>query len=200
MNSRWAALFVVALSACPVVMPPGDQQLGLYSTVANNPVGECSLSADGGADAGEVVLTFDSTITRSSTSGQVWLTIAGYTRDAGFDGQYFESTASATRVFDRCGGCQTQLEETISALLLSRPQLDALAGQCPLDPFDPASIPANVDGGVLPPQITSLGFDGARLCGTLTTVVRAYGMSDGGACAPECDGCAVRYQLRGDRR
>jgi hypothetical protein len=183
------------LTACPVASPPGDQPMGLYSLGATlSDRDDCALPEISGADFG-----FEATLTRDSSSEQAWMTLAGYSREATFDGQYFTSVHSAPRVFAECSDCETQLVETISVSMLSRSQSDAVGGQCPSDALDGGTPGIDPDAGIAGPRQTAQGFDAVRLCGVLRSEVVATGL-DGGACSAKCNGCGVRYQLRGDRR
>ena len=199
MPRRDAWWLLLALSACPTqTVLPGDEALGSYGATAVPVATDCQLTevvearADGGG-----TLTFDATISRDSTSGATWLSIAGYSRDAGFDGQVLISTVSATRVFAQCGGCQNRMVETIAFAVLSRSQSDAVGGVCPDDVLD-GGVPRGE--GIAAPSQTDAGYDGVRLCGVIEDRLEADGLADGGACDPVCAHCTLRYQLRATRR
>lgn len=153
----------------------------------------CQLSEVTAADFG-----FNVVLTRDSASTHAWVTLNGYSRDAGFDGQVLNSTAEASRVFQNCSGCRTRVVETMAVAVLSRSQIDAGAA-CPPNALDGGINQPNPDAGIFGPRQTETGFDALRLCGELTTLVVAESFGDG-TCNPSCDGCMVRYQLRGDRR
>lgn len=204
--SRGAGLLLLLLAGCPVVPPPGDVSMGHYALSASGGAPrledgglgrppECPLLEEvTGAD-----FDFDAVLTRESTSQRAWVTLTGYSREGTFDGQVLTSEAEANRVFEACGKCSTKVVETISVAVLSISQNDRLGGTCPENPLD-GGVVANPDAGLFPPGQTSQGYDGVRVCGELTTRVAALGLADGGACEPQCDGCIVRYSLRGDRR
>lgn len=197
-----AALAALVFCGCPAPVLPGDQPMGTWAmtaTVANRGPA-CELAElQPQTDGGVTDFSFRGVLTRQSTTTEAWLTLAGYSREGTFDGQYFATSSEADRVFsDRdCSECQTKLVEDIYVAVLSRTQAEALGGRCP-DVID-GGVPVP-DGGVLPPGQTMQGFDAVRLCGSLTTSVVGTGTADGGACAPKCSGCLIEYQLRGERR
>lgn len=190
------------LSACPVPTLPGDQPMGLYSLSAtfSDRDESCILpELQPPNDGGTFDFGFDATLTRDSSSTQAWMTLAGYSREGTFDGQYFTTVHDAPRVFSACSLCETRVTESITFSMFSRSQGDAVGGQCPDDALDGGTPLPNPDAGITGPRQTTQGFDAVRLCGRLTTVLTSIGL-DGGACKSECSGCALRYQLRGDRR
>ncbi len=206
------ALACLALLGCPLKPPPGDVAMGQYAISASS--GVVGYLSDGGieADGGEAPVcqlmevssgdfTFDATLTRQSTSDVAWMTLNGYSREGTFDGQVLSTTAQANRVFATmaCSKCSTRVVETITVAVLSRSQNEAVSSQCP-ENATTGGVPVDPDAGILAPGQAVQSYDAVRLCGELTTVVVALGLVDGGACAPECGGCTVRYQLRGDRR
>ncbi len=195
MKLRLGALVALTLLGCPAPIPPGDLAMGQYAMTASGAVREaCSLDEVNGAD-----FTFNATLTRDSSSDVAWVTLNGYSREGTFDGQVVSSQAEANRVFVRCAKCSTRVVETISVSVLSRSQNEAVMGVCPENALD-GGVTTNVDAGIVPPGLTTQGYDAVRLCGELMTTVVALGIADGGACEPECSGCSVRYQLRGERR
>ncbi len=195
MRLGWGALLALAWLGCPAPIPPGDVAMGQYAMTASGAVREaCALDEVNGAD-----FTFNTTLTRDSASQTAWVTLNGYSREGTFDGQVVSSQAEATRVFVKCAKCSTRVVETISVSVLSRSQNEAANRVCPENPLDGGVI-TKLDAGIVPPGLTTQGYDAVRLCGELTTTVVALGIADGGACEPECSGCAVRYQLRGERR
>ncbi len=151
---------------------------------------ECSLE--------EVVnetFSFDLVLSRDEGSGEGWLTLNGYTRDGGFDGQNFVSTADAARIFVACQGCRTRMTETFRFQVYSGSQWSA-AGQVCRD-----EVPApNETEGIVAPGRTEQGFDAAQLCGSLEMSVNSTGTADGGACDAACDSCRVSYRLQATRR
>ena len=213
---RGAGALALALTwlGCPAKPLPGDTAMGQYAVSATggeigfvSDAGEVDAGLDGGVEAPTCQLEevtaadfdFTAVLTRDSASSSAWVTLNGYTREGTFDGQVLTSTAEASRVFVACAKCSTRVVETISVAVLSRSQNDALGGQCPEDALD-GGVVANPDAGIIGPGSTSQGYDAVRLCGELTTLVVADGLSDGGACDPKCGGCTVHYQLRGERR
>ena len=196
-------LFLVGwCAACSSTPPPGDFPMGNWSFNASAPVAEaCELSeVTGPADGGIQPFAFNGVVTRESTSMRAWLTLAGYSREGTFDGQFFATEASASRVFGLCGECQTRLVETIEVAVLSRSQSDALVGACVFEGDGGVRVP--LGGGAVPPSQTPMGFDAVRMCGRLTTRVENDGptMPDAGACPARCAGCRVQFELRGERR
>ena len=143
--------------------------------------------------------SFEAVLTRQSTSDRAFVTLSGYSREGTFDGQVLTASAEANRVFEACGKCSTRVVETISVAVLSISQNGAAGGACPENPLD-GGLVVNPDAGVFPPGQTLQGYDAVRLSGELMTTVVALGIADGGACETECSGCAVRYQLSGERR
>lgn len=191
--------------ACAVPPLPGDQPMGQYSLSATQGVrgyygvpdveggARCELEEITGAD-----FDFEATLTRDSASEQAWVILNGYAREATFDGLILNSQAEASRIFSRCTTCPTHVVETMTVAVLSRSQ--AGAGECPEGALDGGVPMPDADAGIRGPQQTSSGFDAVRLCGELSTQVVADVLADGGACEPQCAGCTVRYQLRGERR
>lgn len=207
----WGALaLTAAVMGCPVKPLPGDQAMGQYAMTATAGVPGYladggNLREDGGAPECQLaevtadLLTFDATLTRESSSQRAWITLNGYSREGTFDGQVLSSQAEASRVFVACSKCSTRVVETITVAVLSRSQNEAFGGACPENALDGGVVP-NADAGLTGPGQTTQGYDAVRLCGELRTVVLALGLVDGGACEPQCGGCTVHYQLRGDRR
>ncbi len=188
---------MVALTwlGCPAPVPPGDVAMGQYAMTASGALrDQCALDEVNGAD-----FTFTATLTRDSASQLAWVTLNGYSREGTFDGQVVSSQAEANRVFVKCAKCSTRVVETVTVSVLSRSQNESVMGVCPENALD-GGVSANLDAGLFPPGLTTQGYDAVRLCGELRTTVVALGIADGGACAPECSGCGVRYQLRGERR
>lgn len=204
--TRGALLLALGLSGCPVKPPPGDVAMGQYAVSAT---GGAPQLPDGGlgrppecVDLTEVTgadFSFDAVLSRESTSDRAFITLSGYPREGTFDGQVLTSTAEANRVFEACSKCSTRVVETISVAVLSISQDDVAGGTCPEHPLD-GGVGAFPPAGVFGPGQTAQGYDAVRVCGELTTQVVALGLVDGGACEAPCNGCIVRYQLRGDRR
>lgn len=190
----WLAALSSVMLGCPQKAPPGNLPMGQYAVTATGGVRTCELAEVTGAD-----FSFDLTLTRESSSAQAWITLNGYSRQGTFDGQVVTSQAQANRVFVACAKCSTRVVESITLAVLSSSQDEAAGRQCPESALD-GGLVVDLDAGVVPPGQTTQGYDAVRLCGELTTTVVAAGLVDGGACEPQCDGCTVRYQLRGERR
>ncbi len=203
----WVA--TVGCSALPA--PPGSENLGAYSFVAeplrglaDGGIGE--LTADGGARCAlpELVpatVAFEGRITRDPSTGQAWLTLGpGYPRDATWDGQVLESEATVARLFPSCAACGGVVaRERIRFALMSRSQSVAVGRRCPQHPLDGGiPTPPGPDGTITGPAQTSEGFDALYACGELTFAVAVL---DGGAdCPAMCSECVVNYGLQGERR
>ncbi len=163
--------------------------MGTFSCSASPVEYACGLNdvTDGG-------FSFSMTLSHDPDSTHAWVTVGGYTRDSGFDGQVFESTAEADRIFDQCAACRTRMVESMRFTVLSRSQWAAL-GSCLPD----AGYPAPNDAGITAPGPSAQGYDAQHLCGEMTETVISDGLPDGGACPALCNGCFIRYQLQGTR-
>jgi hypothetical protein len=205
-------LVACAVAACLTAPPPGNQGLGVYALYADPQVLPDVDGGDGGfwpdCQLGEVntaPFTFEATLTRQSDGSAAWMTLAGYSRDATWDGQVMTSTAVADRVFNECATCNLRIAETITLALLSQSQAAAVGLRCPASPLD-GGVPApRSDAGVLAPSFTDAGFDAVLACGTLTTELEEApdagqdGGVDGG-CPAICLACTTRFVLTGARR
>lgn len=187
--------------------------MGNYSIVAD-PVralpdgGVGELRSDGGLlctlpEVSSASVRFDAQVTREPSTNEAWLTLgSGYPRDAGWDGQFLESTASVRRLFSSCSGCSSVLAtEAIRFALLSRSQSEAVGRRCPSDVLD-GGLPSasSTDAGLTPPRQTPEGFDALYACGELTFSVHATPGENADACPASCSECVVRYTLQGERR
>ncbi len=159
------ALFAVfACFSDPVF--PGDQLVGTFrfDATLDRQRTTCQLTnpdlaplADGG------VFRFEGTFSRNMDGGAGFLTVQGFTRDAGYEGQRVVSLHRASAQLQSCGsGCQgSAVEETLDVILLSNSQ-DVLIGR---------RCSGLVDGGVPdggePPGPTPNGYDAQRACGAL---------------------------------
>ncbi len=189
----WA--LAAGLLACLPAPPPGDEQMGLYFVTASGAERACELDEVSADD-----FEFDAALSRFVATNQAFVTLDGYSRAASFDGQVVTSVATAARVFGACGGCNTRVIERLEVAVLSRSQAAALGGECPAEPLD-GGVPApSPDAGVSLPGPTSEGYDAVRVCGELESRVVADGTADGGACAPQCGSCTVKFRLNGARR
>lgn len=192
--------------------PPGNERLGRYS-IAAEPVrglpdgGIGELLEDGGLgcalpEVSPTSLRFEAQVTRDSSTAQAWLTLGpGYPRDAGWDGQLLDSTASVRRLFPSCGACSgVQATESIRFVLLSRSQSEVVGRRCPDNALDGGTPLPNADAGVTPPRQTPEGFDALYACGELVFSVQASQVEGGEPCPSICSECVVRYTLQGERR
>ena len=185
-----AFLFGIAASGCPSTpIVPGDEILGTFTINATTLTDSCGFSEvpDGG-------FTFSTILSRKKDTGQSYLTLSGYARDAGFDGQTLTSFNAAARTFSACNcSNQTTVEEIIEIVLLSRSQNAALQGQCPpLSLLFDGGIPApDASRGILAPSLQSYGFDAIHACGRLTDKV----LPDSPC---QCSACALTYSLDSD--
>jgi hypothetical protein len=191
-------LVALGLMACPVANPPGEP-MGTYRMSTGEAARACELAEVSPASGVSDTLSFDAVLSRNPEGTEAWLTLAGHTRPASFDGQLFTSVAAASRIFTECSACRTRLVETFRVAVLSRSQAAVLSDQCPPDALD-GGLPQPNDAGIVGPGQTALGFDAVRLCGELTTELVADGLPDGGPCEPRCHSCTARYALRGDRK
>jgi hypothetical protein len=184
------------LSACAATPPPGDERLGVYGLHAVPAGRACSLG-----EVSALPFDFEATLTRQSDGSAAWVTLAGYARDAGWDGQVMRSTAAVDRVFAACP-CGLRVSETITLALLSQSQASAVGLTCPPDALH-GGIPApdagaGADGGIKAPASDGLEFDAILACGELTTALEL--VPDGGVCPAGCLPCTTRFALTGARR
>jgi hypothetical protein len=175
--------------SCETTVPPGTA-MGTFTCSVTPLEYACGLSdvTDGG-------FGFSMVLSHDLNSTQAWVTVGGYTRDAGFDGQVMESTAEADRIFDQCAECRTRMIESMRFTVLSRSQW-AAQGSCLADGGYPAP---DADAGITAPGPSAQGYDAQYLCGQMTETVVSDGLPDGGACPAICGGCFIRYQLQGAR-
>ena len=172
--------------------PRNGRYLDIVDPAQGRAFAQCPDSnRDDVSDAG---FGFTASLSHDRASTQAWMLVGGYVRDAGFDGQYFDTTQDAARIFTQCSVCTTRMVETMRFAVLSQSQWSAL-GSCVYD----GGIPLPDDAGIRAPGPTGQGYDAQHLCGEMTEQVVSDGLADGGACPAECDGCFVRYQLQGTR-
>jgi hypothetical protein len=148
---------------------PGDQVLGTFRFTAkvDRQRTNCNLAGPDFAALGDAgTFTFDGTFSRFADGGGGWFTLQGFSRDAGYEGQMVRSTHRASARLPSCGtACEgTQIEETLSAVLLSHSQDELVGRNCA--GLGDGGVP--LDGGAQPPGPTPNGYDVARACGTLT--------------------------------
>ena len=186
MRRAWPLLLMVM--ACDSTTLPGES-MGSWSFQVTPVEYACGLS-----DVSDAGFGFTASLSHDRASTQAWMLVGGYVRDAGFDGQYFDTTQDAARIFTQCSVCTTRMVETMRFAVLSQSQWSAL-GSCVYD----GGIPLPDDAGIRAPGPTGQGYDAQHLCGEMTEQVVSDGLADGGACPAECDGCFVRYQLQGTR-
>jgi hypothetical protein len=186
-------LLVAGVSSCQTdSRPPGDEVLGTYDFLTEGPTGTCAFP-EIPLDAG---LAFEVTLSRDSSGSPVWLTLGNVAREVGFDGGRVTSVFQARRLFSGCT-CTPNLEETLDVVLLSRTQNEALAGACPVDPFD-GGVPApqpDVDGGIRGPGPGTQGYDAVRACGLLIDELL---LPEG--CTCDAGPCRLVYRTVGVKR
>ncbi|MBN1207745.1 MAG: hypothetical protein JXB05_22970 [Myxococcaceae bacterium] len=164
-------VLTVAAAACfsdPVY--PGDQVLGTFRFDATidwarttcKPGGETVQLGDGGT------LRFEGTFSRNADAGAGYLTVQGFSRDAGYEGQRVVSLHRVGAALPGCGtNCEgSQIEESLDVLLLSSSQDEAVGRRC--SGLVDGGVPGSEDGGTQPPGPTPNGYDVQRACGTLT--------------------------------
>lgn len=182
---KWYPL--VMLLACSTNSGiPGSDIIGTFAMTAEPIERQCELS-----DVPATSFDFLATVSRDPGTGQAWLTLRGYPRAAEWNGQAVVSEASARRIFNDCGGCETQLEESIRLSLLSESQATAVGSQCPVNPLD-GGVPLESEG-ILPPGHQP-GAEALLACGEMSTVIRSANL------CPKCEGCSVHYRLKGVRQ
>ncbi len=197
----WPCLTWCLATGCPATRAPGDVDLGTYEMHADPVSFEgCELPDAGeGVDAGFLLapagFDFEATFSLEADSGRAFMTIGATARDAGWDGQVLDSTASAQRQFTTCAACTTVVTETLVVALLSRSQAEPGALACPANPLDGGTPPPD-DAGVTGPGLTDAGFDSVLACGELHATV----VADGGACPDVCHTCATSFSLQGRRK
>lgn len=185
---------LLGLMACPTPTVPGDEVLGSFGLRADLLERNCQVENVFGAG-----FDFEMTFSHDRGGSAAWATIAGYTRDASWDGQVLGTTATAARVFDACTGCQTLLVETIEVALLSRSQAMAVGSTCPDSALDGGTPRPDPDAGITPPATTKDGFDSALACGELKTQLVSTETTPG-SCPQVCRVCTSRFRLSGSRR
>jgi hypothetical protein len=197
------AVSALALASACLSEPsyPGDQVLGTFRFTAtldrqrtNCPV----VSPDAGAvDAGTFVLvdgtstsfTFDGTFSRISDGGTGFFTLQGFDRKAEFDDakQTVVSTHRAAVPVNGCTGAE--IDETLSAVLLSNSQNTAVGRRCSGIPD--GGVPLDGDAGIRAPGPNENGYDVERACGTLK--------DDFIPGTTSCSRCTAVYTLEGER-
>lgn len=185
----------LALSCADGTKYAGDEVIGTFLFRAEPLVIDCGLGEvpDGGFD-------FQGTLSHHRDSTQAYITVNGYARDAGFDGQVLVSQHMAPRTFSGCGRCQTQVRETISVAVVSKSQSAALGDKCPDNPLDGGVPAGGSDAGITGPGTTATGYDAVRVCGELLDEVVSATTVDMMDCSAMCSTCTLRYRLSGERR
>lgn len=188
-----AAAAVVAAACFSDPVFPGNQLLGTFSFEArlDHARTTCDASVPDFAqldDAG--VFRFEGTFSRDADGGTGWLTVQGFSRDAGYDGQTVSSTLRATAPRATCGtGCEdSQIEETLRVMLFSDSQARTLNRDC-----------RRHDGGVpegTVPGPTENGYDVSLACGSLTDEFLPGTRNCN--CQPAT--CKTVYTVQGERR
>ena len=185
----------IPLSACGGdVGIPGDEVIGRFAFTAELLPGGCSFEELPQGDR----FDFQGTFSRDTGGGGAWMTVGQVNRDGAWDGQRFDSTASAPRRFEVKGGCsQYDVEERLQVAVLSQSQDAALGGGCPEDAhalLADGAVPVDEAQGILPPGPVELGYDAVRACGVITHRVRSTA-----ACATPVD-CPLTWRVEGTRR
>lgn len=212
-------ILAVASSCVEPSSGPGDEVMGNFEF-------EAALVPPPASDSGvveEVVrcpykefsetLSFSARFARftraggaSGGSAEAIITIGGYHRDAGFDGQVLtgrnDPGRPSGRVFtpvEQDCLCQAQVVETLSVALLSSSQNAAAGDECPANALDGGVQKPTADGGIRLPDTTPSGFDAVRACGELVDRVEVDMGSapEGCNCQPVC---VMRYAVKGARR
>ena len=167
---------------------PGQTVIGSFHFGATLTASSCAFAEqpDGGLFFYDATFSYD-------PDGGAFMTVADVDRDGGFDGQIFESWASANRLFNECDcGENVTVNEHVEVALLSKTQGDAVGGRCPANPLD-GGVPAPNDAGILAPSNTPNGYDAVLACGEQVDDV-----VPGADC--KCGPCSYRYQLEGTRK
>src|SRR5581483_2515747 len=158
---RLIALAAVTLSACPQsAQLPGDEQLGSFSFHAEPPDAgvyvNCQL-----LDVPDAGFDFTAAFSHQRDGGMTWITIAGISHGATFDGTTLSGTYSAMRAFANCSTCMTTVTEALTVVLLSQSQDQALGSQCPAPGTAP---PLDPDAGITGPMSGASRYDAVRAC------------------------------------
>lgn len=205
-----ALISLVAMASCvDPVTGPGDEVMGFFEFNAEllppavDDAGQPEFKACDFSEFSDT-FSFSARFARFSDAGEAIITIGGYHRDAGFDGQVLSGSNSAdrprARVFKPRSAdclCQAQVTETLTVALLSSSQNNALGDACPDRPLDGGVPSPTADGGIRLPDTTPSGFDAVRACGELTDFVEVPSPPEGCPCGAPC---SVRYSVKGARR
>ncbi len=184
----------MAVVACTFdATPPGSEKMGTYALQAVPLFYACGIG-----DGGSAPFSFEASFSRDPGTGEAWVTLKQYSRDAGWNGQTLESVTSATRSFGGvCSSCPMALQETIRVDLLSQSQNLAAGDRCP----DGEAPAVDADAGIRAPGPDRFGYDAVRACGVLITQTLVTDLlPDGGECDPACSQCSVQYRLTGERQ
>lgn len=184
---RTAVVLLLASAAhgCTETQPSAGL-LGTFTFTATPLSRECQV-----ASVGTGPFTFDATLTLGTDGGAV-VTLRGYDRPASWDAQRATTTEAARRTFPDCAACDVLMEETLAVTLFSPSQATTVRGVCPAGNAVPP-----VSDKARPLALTPTSSDAVLACGSLLTRLDA-GSLDGGDCSL-CVGCAVQYQLVGQR-
>lgn len=185
--------FTLVVAACTLNALPGSERMGTFELRAVPTFRACALSD---LDAG--AFSFEASFSREPGTGEAWVTMKHYSRDAGWNGQTLESKAAAPRAFGgACTSCPMALEETLRVDLLSQSQNLAAGERCP----DGEAPALSADAGIRAPGPDIFGYDAVRACGVLITITRVTGrLPSGDECDPACGQCSVQYRLTGERQ
>jgi hypothetical protein len=199
MLRRLALLFIPAFLvgiACfsdPVF--PGDQVLGTFrfNATVDRQRTTCDLKSPDFAALGDAgVFLFEGTFSRHAGQSMGYLTVQGFSRDAGYEGQRVTSVHRASARLASCGaGCNgTAIEESLDVILLSNSQDELIGRRC--SGLVDGGVPE--DAGAQPPGPTPNGYDVQRACGTLTD----YYLPGTGNCTCT-QPCRAVYSVEGTR-
>jgi hypothetical protein len=179
-------MVLLAIVACQSNPKISGQEIGTFTFSASPVANDCPFQAVPPADP-NASFSFDGILSRDPQSTKAFFRVGDVERDAGFDGQVFDSEATAPRHFIECSCDPVTTDETMRVALLSSSQDDAVGHVCPPNPLD-GGVP--VGGGTSPPCPTADACNVVRACGDLVDVIRP-----GSGC--QCLGCSVSFQVEG---
>jgi hypothetical protein len=189
-------LAFVAAACVSETVYPGDVVVGLFSFHAQADWAHTDCDA-GSLDFGRLVdggFDFSGIFSRDSVDGGAWLTVNGFSRSATYDPvtQRYVSVQRSGAPLPSCGEtCQgARMEETLSVVVLSVSQSQAMGSQCANLPTD-GGLP---DGSVPGPTVN--GYDAEKACGNLK-VTFLPGTSGVCTCTTSC---TAVYGVEGERR
>lgn len=160
--------FLVGIACFSDPVFPGDQVLGTFrfNATVDRQRTTCDLKNPEFSALGDAgVFRFEGTFSRNAEASAGYLTVQGFSRDAGYEGQRVTSLHRAATSVASCGtGCTgTAIEESLDVILLSDSQDELIGRRC--SGLVDGGVPE--DGGAQPPGPTPNGYDVQRACGTL---------------------------------